>query len=235
MLRVLTFSFVLLMLSGCASVEIAPTSQLTNSERVTQTSYEIGVPIESFVGSTMIRVQDYQSETFTGTQVKIMKPFSITGFNFNRSFSVGATYPYGGTTKLKGTEMNFFFVDSGYGVLYDETGTVQEKILVVANGTSVFPIYTYENDGGTGAVARENVERVTNTPGGQNFEIIYSGIDGDTIRLNYREYSDGDMARSAFFQELTYPKSSEVIRFRNLALKVLSADGDRIKFSVQQD
>ncbi|MEH6810577.1 MAG: hypothetical protein V7651_17095 [Hyphomonas oceanitis] len=232
MIHRLALSVLLLTISACTSIEFAPSSQLTGSKRVTEKSYTLGEPIETFVGATMIRVRDYKRDTYSGTEVKIMKPFTVSGFAFNRSFALGDTYPYGGKTKLNKQDMDFFMVNGQYGLLYDAEGEVQSKILNINPSAQVFMVYTYENDGGTGAVERADVERVTNTPDGQNFEIIYSGLDGDSIRLNYREYSDGDLAREAFFQQLTYPRSSKVIRFRNIELEVQSVEADKIIFSV---
>jgi|GEM_PF-1853308 hypothetical protein len=227
------FFFALFTLSACATVEYAPSSQLVSSKRVTEKTYEIGVPISTYVGDSMIRVRDFKQDIYSGAQVKVLKSFSMHGFLFNRDFVEGQTFPYGGKTKLGQQAMDFFWVDEMRGILYDQYGEVQEKILSDSgSGTTVFVAYTYENNGGQGAVGREPVQKITNTPDGQNFEIIYSGVSGDSIRLQYREYTDGNMAREAFFQELTYPRDAKSIRFRDLVLNVKAAEADHISFTV---
>ena len=65
-----------------------------------------------------------------------------------------------------------------------------------------------------------------------NYELIYSGINKDTIRLLYREYTVDDMARASFFQELTYPKNSNFIRFKKMKIKIHNVTGEQITFSV---
>jgi len=66
--------------------------------------------------------------------------------------------------------------------------------------------------------------------GSYKHELIYNGKSKDTIRLSYREYAN-DMARPAFYQDLTYDLSeSREIAFRDLRIEVLEATNLAIKF-----
>jgi hypothetical protein len=63
---------------------------------------------------------------------------------------------------------------------------------------------------------------------------LYQGLDGNTLRIGYREYTD-NLARPAFAQELTYPMASEAttqIRFKSVRMVVLSADASEITYRV---
>ncbi len=72
------------------------------------------------------------------------------------------------------------------------------------------------------------------TEGVYKQELIYNGKTKDTIRLSYREYIK-DMARPAFFQDLTYDLSeSREIAFRDMAIEVLEATNSTIKFFVRK-
>jgi hypothetical protein len=63
-------------------------------------------------------------------------------------------------------------------------------------------------------------------------ELIYSGREGDVIRIVYREYT-GDFIRPAFAQELRYDLGeSRIIRFRSLEIEILEADNSEITFRV---
>ena len=63
-------------------------------------------------------------------------------------------------------------------------------------------------------------------------ELIYTGQSGDTIHVSYREYRQ-DMARPAFYQELTYDLSeSPNIVFRSTEIEVLDATNSLIKYKV---
>jgi len=72
-------------------------------------------------------------------------------------------------------------------------------------------------------------------PGSFSHELIYSGKDGNNIKVSYREYKD-DMARPAFFQDLTYNlKESDIIRYKNYKIKVHKATNEEISYTVLED
>jgi hypothetical protein len=90
--------------------------------------------------------------------------------------------------------------------------------------------YTYDADIPLAYRANE----ISNTAGGYKYEIVYQGLDGDVLRMLYREYVD-NMARPAFQQELTYnvnPTGPTQIRFRSVAMEVTHAQGSDITYVV---
>ncbi|HZK28247.1 MAG TPA: hypothetical protein VFD00_12005 [Thermoclostridium sp.] len=69
---------------------------------------------------------------------------------------------------------------------------------------------------------------------GFRYELVYSGVSGDVVRVMYREYKD-DMARPAFTQELTYTlqeKSSTKIKFKSAEIDIHSAGNNQIDYTV---
>ena len=66
-------------------------------------------------------------------------------------------------------------------------------------------------------------------------EILYSGVDGKVIKLQYRElYRDG--YPKDFTQDLTYDlAASDIIVFRNYQIKVIEADNSKMSFIVLKD
>lgn len=62
-------------------------------------------------------------------------------------------------------------------------------------------------------------------------ELIYQGISKDVLRLTYREYFN-DMARPAFFQDVTYDVSTfpAEITFKSVRLRILSAGNKGIEY-----
>ena len=64
------------------------------------------------------------------------------------------------------------------------------------------------------------------------WELVYGGRSGDTINILYREYRR-DLARPAFFQNLTYDLSrSNDFAFKKHVIKVIAAGNSRIRFIV---
>lgn len=71
-------------------------------------------------------------------------------------------------------------------------------------------------------------------PGKGSFkeELLYSGRDGDNIKLSYREYSN-DFARPAFYQEPTYNlNEGKTITFRNMKIEIIEANNETIKYVI---
>jgi len=82
--------------------------------------------------------------------------------------------------------------------------------------------------------------RVTNksvdkTAGFVNYELLYSGTNGVSFFITYREYTSDNVARPAFYQDLTFNSSSEYIRYKNLKIKVHTASDEGITFTVVED
>ena len=65
-------------------------------------------------------------------------------------------------------------------------------------------------------------------------DLLYQGIDGDTIKISYREFS-GSLARPAFQQDLTYtlqPEGETEIAFKGARITVHEASNTTIRFAV---
>ncbi len=68
-----------------------------------------------------------------------------------------------------------------------------------------------------------------------NYELIYGGKDATGLHIAYREYSRDGVARQAFFQNINYERSAQIIQFQNTRIEVLSADNQKIVFRVLED
>jgi hypothetical protein len=70
----------------------------------------------------------------------------------------------------------------------------------------------------------------------ENFEIIFTGRIGQNVTFLYREYSPDDLAKPAFYQNLTYNLEREdTIQFKKLRIKVLKVSNESIQFKVLSD
>ena len=78
----------------------------------------------------------------------------------------------------------------------------------------------------------------TNTSASPDFkmrELMYGGISGTTIRLNYREFR-GHAAGPPMYQPLTYDLAqSKIVRFQNFTIQVLSADNSEMRYVILSD
>jgi len=74
---------------------------------------------------------------------------------------------------------------------------------------------------------------IDSSQGYTNFELVYTGLSSGVIRITYREYSPDDLARTAFFQDLTYNAGERSVRFRDLAIEILKATNEQIEYRVK--
>lgn len=102
--------------------------------------------------------------------------------------------------------------------LFDEAYTMN-NMGMVSSASSINPVpYRVED---------------TTIQDGFKYELVYQGIDGDVARIAYREYTD-NLARPAYRQDLSYTlnENSTSVTFRDVRLKVHSADNNAITYTV---
>lgn len=95
--------------------------------------------------------------------------------------------------------------------------------------------YTYKTNPSDVIFRPDTTSSVVSRAGYLNFELIFTGVTKDSIRLLYREYTQQDLARPAFSQEAVYERDASTIRFRNILIRVISANGEQIRFVVIED
>jgi hypothetical protein len=70
----------------------------------------------------------------------------------------------------------------------------------------------------------------------ENYEIVYTGRLGENITFVYREFTPDNLARPAFFQNLSYNLSeAKTIRFRKLQIEVIDATNEQVSVKVISD
>lgn len=103
------------------------------------------------------------------------------------------------------------------------------RLLVTAVNDYVMKQYTFEMP--------IPVHKVLNQVKGDNifsFELIYMGIQNNSIVVNYREFSK-DMIRGAFNQTIYYNLNDikdNIIQYKNIKIKVLEYNNQNIKYKV---
>ena len=80
-----------------------------------------------------------------------------------------------------------------------------------------------------------NSKEVSVKQGDSNYELIYSGTNGNSFFISYREYTNTNLARDAFYQNLTYSINSEKIRFKDIEINIESVTNERVNFTVVSD
>lgn len=221
----LTTTCVSLGLGGCATVKV--TEQNPPNVRVGQE------PAIGAVATTPVGGSVFSQYRFLGRTVyRFMEPVTV-GFALGR-ISVNA-----GDTLAKATfdgksgycTERFTYIDPLVGP--HATSCYVEGEPGIFSAVSVSPGMVWMSKSLPNPVRFERADMVM--PGSNSFkyELLYQGLTNKSLRLSYREYSN-DMARPAFFQDVSYDVASfpTIIAFKNVKIEVLNASNNGLTYKV---
>jgi hypothetical protein len=232
---ILAGSAIALLVFGCApatsyigGVALTPASSQQKSERVSDVNFTIGTSRTVVVGEPLVRVKDYRRIVSATPMVQATEEAAITLPAARLSVPSSSELPL--LTSIDGRR---FARIGGNAVEIDDAGVFSGHVMQMTGPGSYEPIE------GVATIVPSSVRfaprsRVSNstTAEGENFEIVFTGRDATSVRFQYREYTSDDMARAAFSQDLTYPVSANVIRFRNLTIEIVNLGADSITYRV---
>lgn len=202
-------------------------------ERRADRSYQIGQEHEVFVGEPIVRLKDYFVQK---TATAVMYPDKDFSFRMLFKYEVAAQTPLPivETTEIDGVTYRAvrfpqpalglvkFFVDSDGRFLNTARTHINQK-----------PKVKFEPQDVT--LRPGTLTTTDSSKGHRNLELVYGGVSGDEIRVAYREYTQDDLAKPAFSQELVYSLKAKKIRYRDIDIEVLSANNEKIRYRVIAD
>lgn len=212
---------------GCAS----PQGQLISPKSIDITSYEIGKPQTKTVGEPMV----IKANGFSHDRYIAKKSVDVLGGNILSGSSWEALYTFEGQTVLTSTS----FFNRQIGIIIDNNGDpIEGKPLISSMVINSNPLarpmpgtYLYACKECKKGMFEKDPNGLPQQ-GSRKEELIYSGRSGNTITLNYREFTD-NFARPAFYQEAKYDlSSSKILTFRDFKIKVINADNSSITFEI---
>lgn len=240
-------------LSGCAdnsqTLSWASQNIKESTKEIYEKSYTIGQAQNTFIGEPVIKVKKIAGKVVQKDVFKPLGDFSITVENAG--------------TKNLGSD-DIFYIQGKFDIKgIDYTVIYNQKLLIYNNSlVSSLGVLVAEDGSFAGVVARlrfgydnfievqrekykitpyntkfkKTIEETTkDVKSVYSYELIYTGKTPDSLMITYREYTGDDMARPAFFQNLTYSSKQNQIRFKNLLIEVVSADNEKIVFKVLED
>jgi len=219
-------------LTACATVRpMKPT--VDSPVQLIEKNYKIGEKQDVYVGDELLKVKDYWAKKITLSKMEAQNNFEITTGLLTSKGSKGDRFLIYGITQNNGEDVYLLEIPG----LYFNVG-------VTKNGR--WADYLVSSEGQIGICYRKIVPedtrfefmkdiQIDTTHGFTNFEILFNGVTKDSISLLYREYTSENMARPAFYQNLTYPIDTEVIRFKNIKIKVNEISNERITYTVLED
>ena len=209
------------------------------TERVFDKNYEINQRQDAFVGQSIVKVKDYKVKKFSARKMRASHNFTMSGGIVAFSGYKHTDYEVYGQTVRDGVAYTVLKIPrdapSGgpLGVLVDAEGRVQDTVIVLKNNIVVAYdfVATPPDVRFTGSIERE----IDVDAGYLNYELIYGGTDGQSIKITYREYTPDDMAKYVFFQNVTYEVDAKQIRFRDTVIQVHDVNSEKISYSIVTD
>lgn len=215
----------LLLLAGCANLTVLEPPRV---EETTSNFPEVGTTASAAVGDVMVSQAQYWRKT--GMRLSEASNTRIGGGEVQVQPGDFLTKAIVDGVQAYCTERPAFRMIGGGGktaCFVDQKGNGRFDQVKVASEVNWWSA-TLETPVGYGAG-----ELIVPRPDSKKSELVYQGFSKDVLRLAYREYV-GDMARPAFFQDLTYEVTSfpADIRFKQIQLKILAAGNNGIQYQV---
>jgi hypothetical protein len=235
----IVLSTALFSVSGCRSAsvvqQVAPTQVHSESRHVFEKNYSLGVERSAYVGDSIVRVKDYFETSQESDALVASESFRLSlGLGQGENVAAGAIADVRGTTTKDGKKYRVIGIKGAryFGMTYllNDDGSFQGTALSPVGGDS-----SCKPKPSTARFFGKTVSRIDSTKGWINIELVYSGVTKDSITVLYREYTPEDLARAVYSQNLVYPKDSKTIRYRDIAITVIEASSERLRYVVQAD
>jgi len=222
------------LIAGCATVEpYAP--QVLSTRHVVDRSYTVGKEQSASVGDAIVKVKDYYVKNSSSTAVRADMAFTLRApplAQFDIPQGTAATVI--GKTVDSGVAYRLVVLPQFPAVsfLLRDDGTFHGSGL---NRGGAHMGWTYTTVPSNARFVPDASDVVETSRGYTNFELVYGGATGDSIQVLYREYTQNDLARPAFSQQLVYSKASKRFRFKNVQVEVKEANNERMVYTVTAD
>jgi hypothetical protein len=237
-----TISIISLM--GCISITPCG-SKYYGTDHVVNRDYELGIRKTTYIGEPMIKVKDYYVSKYSAKTVSpnvdltiVHKALFGTG---EHTFYALEQYNIMGTTVQGNASFHVIRIlpndPNSFLLLISESGEVGGESLFRNPTYGIYQKnwFKFKVNPSDAKFIINDIAKTDTSQGYENYELIYTGKDKDSFRITYREYSPDDFARTAFFQDLTYPSDAKVIRFKGYKVFVDEATSESITFTAEED
>lgn len=204
---------------GCASIQrISPTPTVISNYTVGDTrSAGIGDPI--FDVQSAVKIPEYVA-------LSSYDPGKMRFFRAAPKIAEGTRYRAYGR------------LDDGSIVLRSKRDSLGPMLVITPDGKAL-GLYDgkkgYRGGDWTDSLRFRLEESLAGQEGAFRAQMIYSGLDGNTVRAAYREFS-GDFIRPAFTQELQYNLAQDsTIAYKSIKIQVMKATNSQIQYRVTDD
>lgn len=264
MKKVLLFSILIcfFIIQGCASgqwIYLIPKPLTPCEVKETRAvsydkNYKIGEHKSAFIGQEIIRVKDYariiKNDEFINSFIA-PKDFIVTAKYTIDTYQlkIEANKKYQIDEMIVVNGMPYFLIKlpneskryhKYFGVLVSCDGSIFESAIYSYYYEMLFypSVITFTPDvQNVKFIVQKDIKETKDFDviPGIMYELIYTGKNDISLNATYKEYSASDLARPAFFQNLTYQANAKQIRFKDFVIQIHSATNEKIIYTVLED
>ncbi len=233
----------LFLLSGCGGevkrqhVALSPVNAFQVEDIIREEkNYAVNKIHNVYVGEAIIRKKVFLDKIQSELIGRPMMDIALRSGQLVIDLLSSKEYPVTSRVSLAGRPHNVLEVlqqieGTIFGIMVDQDGQVLPQVLngdvLMKRHFAVMPL--------TGQVQIEHKKTLMSSQMMDNFEIVFGGINDNQMSFTYREFTAEDIAKTAFFQQLTYPVKSKVIRFKTHKIKVHDVTSESITYEVLEE
>lgn len=219
-------------LSACVSIDTTSKSRVETTTRdVDQAAPAYGVETTVQLGDVMVKLRDH-TEVITNVEVmEVSENFRLTGFGSETmDFTAGQKLAILGERMVGGKPHDIALIpDWGFGLQIAPDGSLTPSLI----NTDVEMIWKVKAEPDTVRFKRvpfSTVKTKARNPGGRNIDIAYNGLDGQSMKFQFREYAADDVNRPLTSQDFALPVGTREVAIKGVQFEVLSATPTSIIF-----
>lgn len=245
MMRIILLGAYALMFAGCISVQphVAKDRVSERGDQVNERNYTLGTERSATVGEPVVRLKAYTltHRTRVSNVLTVNEQCRVRVGFMDHTYQPGEMLLIIGDTPCAEGTCRLVRVGAVAGAEIAARITPDGRL----TGAPINPAFNNKMIGHIDVqpascrfVEQEVKQQVAVHDGSvpyRNFEILYGGIEGQTLHFTYREYSFDDLARPAYAQPFSYPIDSHEIRFKDVVIDVAQAKPDSIRYTVIAD
>lgn len=222
-----------LTLASCVSVDTTNRSRVDLQTRdVVESSVALGDTLTAGVGDAMVRVRNYSEET---RSVDVMVPsegFRISGFSDGDvSYTKDKKFVIVGERQINDQTFTLINLPEwGVSAQVAPDGSITPALVNV----DIEMVWRATVTPATVRLKRDVWRTVITKPSGANYDFVYAGTDGQSLRFQYREFAGTTLLTPTLSQDVVFPSGSSSIQFRSMKIDIVSATPTGVTFIVRR-
>lgn len=212
---------------------LPPMPRVSSPEHYVDCNASKNTESRATVGDAVLRVKDYWVVRRNDGYMTPSCGFTHTGGPNVIRVEAGSKLKVYGTTTIDGRVFSILNIpgDSAKILVDNETMTLNTRVINFVFTPTVMA-WNFISSPSVVTFKEETISSIEAKSSYVNYEFIYSGKSGSSLNFLYREFTAEDLAKQAFFQNVSYESSEKTIQFKSIKLEVIEASSGYIRVKV---